>query len=79
LALNAAIEVARAGEAGRGFAVVADEVKKLAEKAGGFAKNVSDIISDITKGVQVHCTSSVNREHISCGMLVLWLLKLTKN
>ena len=30
---------------------MADEVKKLAEKAGGFAKNVSDIISDITKGV----------------------------
>jgi len=52
LALNAAIEAARAGEAGRGFAVVADEVKKLAEKASGFVKNVSDIISDITKGVK---------------------------
>ncbi len=63
LALNAAIEAARAGEAGRGFAVVADEVKKLAEKAGQLAKDVSGTISDIIKGVNstVESTQSVDK------------------
>jgi methyl-accepting chemotaxis protein len=49
LALNAAIEAARAGDTGRGFAVVADEVKNLAKKASSKARDIDELVNELSR------------------------------
>ncbi len=64
LALNAAIEAARAGEQGRGFAVVADEVRKLAERTGQSAQEITNTISkmlDTTRQAALGMEASVKK------------------
>ncbi|MCR5468275.1 MAG: hypothetical protein K6F37_04875 [Lachnospiraceae bacterium] len=51
LSLNASIEAARAGDAGRGFSVVADEIGKLANNSGEAAKEIANIIAEITSEI----------------------------
>lgn len=69
LALNASIEAARAGEHGKGFSVVAEEVRKLAEQTAGEANQISVVISDMTKQIEVAVDlMSTNQKTVDLGV-----------
>jgi methyl-accepting chemotaxis protein len=68
LALNAAVEAARAGEQGRGFAVVASEVRSLAQRCGGAAREIKQLIgaslAQVEAGGRLVESAGANMEEI---------------
>jgi methyl-accepting chemotaxis protein len=52
LALNASIEASQAGEDGNGFAVVAAEINLLAASAGGFVREIDQLVSELAQLTQ---------------------------
>src|SRR3989475_8180251 len=72
LALNAAVEAARAGDSGRGFAVVAAEVRSLAQRWGGAAKEIKDLIAssveEVNAGSVLADAASARMQEILAGV-----------
>ena len=61
LSFNAAVEAARAGEYGYGFSVVAEEIGKLAQRSGGAAKDISNMLQDSVGRVEFIIEDTKNK------------------
>jgi hypothetical protein len=58
LSINARIEAAGDSEASRRFSVVADEIRRLADRVGGSAREIRDLVNDIQAATNTTVTST---------------------
>ena len=69
LSINASIEAAKAGEHGKGFSVVANEIKSLAAESSDSAKEIQQIISELSMQVDdVAAKTTAGTESAIAGM-----------
>ena len=78
LAMNAAIEAAHAGEYGKGFAVVAEEIRKLADKSSKSAKDIQEIVHNISDKIQANMNMATTTQS-SFGVLLQEIAKVRQS
>ena len=78
LSINASIEAAKAGENGKGFSVVANEIKSLASESSDSAKEIQQIISELSMQVDdVAAKTTAGTESAIAGMESMEKLLIT--